>query len=121
MANEITLTARLRFQDGDLDDEVRVDGLQVSVSGSIMFHNVQSVATTQEALSLGDAGTGGYVMLVNRDATNFVEVRQATGASDLIRLKAGEVALFRLSPDATAPFVIADTASCNLEVFLIAA
>lgn len=119
MANEGTVKCSLSFSKNGVSDSVDSGSISFNVSGTNVIHNVQSIGTSEEALVLGDSGAGGYCFLLNRDTSNFVEVRQGTGASDLIRLKAGEVACFRLSPDATAPFAIADTAACDLEVFLI--
>jgi hypothetical protein len=76
--------------------------------------NVQSVGTSEEAILLGDVAPGGYWFVQNMDATNFVELRQATGAGDFLKLLAGEWAIFRTSADATAPFAIADTGACNV-------
>jgi len=84
-----------------------------------MLHKVASIGTSEEALDLGDCGTGGWFMAKNLDDTNFVSIRQGTGASDLIRLRAGEVCLFRLDADATAPYIIADTASVDVEYLLL--
>jgi len=50
-----------------------------------------------------------------------VELRSGTGATDFIRLNAGEFALFRMSPDASAPYAIADTSSCNVLFVLLEA
>lgn len=119
MANEISLTASLAFAKGNFDSLSRSRTMSVNVTGARATHVVQSVNTAEEAMTLGDVSAGGYCWVRNLDATNYVEIRGATGDQALIRLKAGEVALFRLSAGATAPFVIANTAACNIEIFLI--
>ena len=119
MANEGTVKISLSFAKSGVTDSVDGGTIKFNVAGTSSLHNVQKVGTSEEAITLGDSGAGGYMLLINRDSTNFVEIRQATGAADLIRLLAGNIACFRLSPDATAPFAIADTAACDLEVFLI--
>ena len=121
MANEITLKASLKFEKDSTNETLDAGTVQITVSGSQMLKHRQSVGTSEEAITLGDISAGGYVMAINRDSTNFVKIRSGTGATDLIRLKAGEVALFRLDTGATAPFAIADTAACEVEFFLIEA
>jgi hypothetical protein len=121
MADEITLTVKLRYEaDGD-ETELGVDDLSITVAGSQIVHNVQSVGTSEEALNLGEVATGGVLLAVNRDPTNFVELRAATGETDAVRLNAGEPAVMRVSADAAAPYVIADTAAVRLEYWLIEA
>lgn len=120
MADEIRVSVKFSFDKGGTEIVVNLSDL-VTVTGNNCLHNRQTVGTTEEALLLGDAGTGGYLVAVNRDATNFVELRSGTGATDVVRLRAGELACFRVSPDATAPFVIADTAAVELEYWLIEA
>ena len=119
MANEITLTASLAFAKGSVSVSLSKSAAQFSVdAGSHKYYSgMQTVGTSEEALELGDIATGGYCLLINRDATNYVSVRAGTGAANLIKLKAGEAALFRC--EAAAPYVIANTAACLVEVLLI--
>lgn len=88
--------------------------LSITVSGTQIMDNVQSIGTSEEAILLGDVAAGGYWFVQNMDGTNFVELRSGTGATDFIKLLAGEWAIFRTSADASAPFAIADTAACNV-------
>jgi len=120
MANEITLTASLAYADGNTSDSLAVTSLSVDVTGSSILHHRQVVGTSEEVLLLGDAGAGGYCILINRDSTNFIEVRPNTAVADLIKIGPGEAAMFRLAADAV-PYVIADTADCDLEYLLIEA
>lgn len=121
MADELTVTLLLDYARGTLAMLKELRGVQIDVAASPYHHTIQSVSTTQEALSLGDITPGGFLFLFNHDPNNFVELRGATGTVDVVRVKPGEMAFFRLSPDATAPFVIADTAAVNLEVLLFSA
>lgn len=88
--------------------------LTPTVTGTQLMDNVQIIGITEEAILLGDVAAGGYCFVQNMDTTNFVEIRSGTGAVDIIKLLAGEIALFRMSGDATAPYAIADTAPCNV-------
>ena len=88
--------------------------LSITVSGTQWMDNTQAIGTSEEAILLGDVAAGGWCFFQNMDATNFISIRAATGATNLIKLLAGEWCLFRLSADATAPFAIADTGACNM-------
>ena len=94
--------------------EVAPAALSVTVSGNQLMDNVQAVTSTEVAIALGDVAPGGYWFVQNMDATNYVEIRASSGGTDLIKLLAGEWAIFRTSADATAPYAIANTAACNV-------
>jgi hypothetical protein len=119
MANELTIAASLRFVKGDSNELFNKSGIQLDVSGTDYVKLTQTVGTSEEALSLGDLTTPGYALIYNRDSTNFVSVRSGTGADNLVKVPAGGIALFMI--EASAPFVIADTASCQIEMLLIEA
>ena len=88
-----------------------------SVTTKKYIRMTQSIGTTEEALDLGELGTSiGWSAFVNRDVTNYLELRSATGASnDIIKIPAGMGCLFHWGSDVTAPFAIANTAACILE------
>lgn len=122
MANELTITASMSFTKGNVAATARsVSALGVTVSGSRLMHHVQAVGTSEEAMVLGEVTSLGYCWMKNLDDTNFVTLKTGTGGTVVIKLKAGEVALFRFGSGITAPYLIADTASCNLEYLLIEA
>lgn len=119
MANELTLSVEFAYAKGVVSKEVKVANLRVTVTGTKLVDQVQNIGTSEEAIDIGDVSPGGYMFARNLDSTNFISIRQATAASDLVRLDPGECALFRLDDDATAPFAIADTAACDLEFILL--
>lgn len=121
MANEITLNLRLDYASGNIADKIVIDNLSVTTSTTTLIHNRQAVGTSEEALLLGDVAAGGYLIGVNRGATDYIEIRNATGGGDLIRMKPGEPCCFRLSSDATAPFVISDGTGSTFEYLLLGA
>ena len=116
MAAELTISsASFSFvKSGSPSISGTLAGLTPTVSGAQYMDNVQNVGTSEEAILLGDVAPGGYVFIQNLDPTNFVSLRQATGAANFIKLLAGEWAIFRMSVDTTAPFAIADTAAVNV-------
>ena len=107
MAEEITVSGSLQVTKDGVTDTIAKIGLSVDMTGGDITHRTQTVGNSEEALGMLDAGTPGFCLIKNLDSTNYVEVRQATGIADLIRINAGEFALFRFAADATAPFVIA--------------
>lgn len=116
MANEITVSANLAFSKNGTRVSFGKTGLQFDVSGDDYLHQTQVIGTSEEALALGDV-TPGMILIFNTDTTNYVSVRSGTGAANLIKIPAGEFCLFRL--EASAPYLIANTASVRIEYLLI--
>lgn len=83
---------------------------------------IQTVGTSEEAVNLGDLSgvTLGYAWFKNLDATNFVQIKTATSGTLMVKLKPGEAASFRFGSGITAPYIIADTASCRVEYVIFA-
>lgn len=90
-----------------------VSGFTVDLSGSRYIRNVQNVGTSQEALELGEIATPGYGIFHNLSTANPVFIRRATSESNAIRVGPGAWACFEF--EATAPYVIATGAACDLE------
>lgn len=94
MANELTLRVSLSFSKSNAEVK-RSKGITVDVTGDAFTHEVQSVGTSEEELAQGaDLGTLGYVLILNLDSTNYVEVGSTTGVYD-IKIQAGEFACYR--------------------------
>ena len=114
MANEISIVVSMTFRKGGAEAQ-RAETISVDVAGDAFSHEIQEIGTADEALVEGAAlGTPGYVFIKNLDSTNFVEV--GLTSSYTIKLKAGEVALFRADG---AIFAKADTSACNVEYWII--
>ena len=93
----------------------RAETIEVDVAGETFTHEIQSIGTGNVALAISTAiGTPGYVFIKNLDSTNFVTV--GLTSSYTIKLKAGEIALFRA---AGTLFALADTAACLVEYWII--
>ena len=119
MANEITVNASLAYADSEgTEDSLAVVNFLKTVATKLTNHHKQSIGTTEVAINLAGLTTPGFMIAINRDATNFVELRVATGGAKFARLDPGGVALVRLGSGAQVPFAIADTAACQVE-FLI--
>lgn len=119
MANELTLGGSVQFEDSEGSDEsLSISGLIASVSSLKFIHHKQSIGTSEEAIVLGEATAPGWAIFINRDSTNFIELRVSTGGAKFAKLKAGEFAVLRLGSGAQVPYAIADTAACQLEYFI---
>jgi hypothetical protein len=118
MAKELTLNLSLGFTRLNISTSIQSGTTQLDVSGSDYVRQTMSVPTSATALPLGAITTPGYCMMINRDATNYVDVLDSTGGNACIRLKPGEVAVFRFS--GTAPAVKGHTAATKIDYLLIA-
>lgn len=120
MADELTIDVSMAYADTVKSDSLSVEDVLTSISSKKPAHYTQNVGTSEEALILADVGTLGYVLLVNRDTTNFVNVKTATSGTVFAKLLPNNgMALFHFGSGVTAPFVQADTGACDVEVFLI--
>lgn len=121
MANELTLSASMVYDDSeDTTLEAVVNDLAASVSTKRVIHAKQNIGITEEAIGLGDVSAPGWAVFVNRDETNFIELRVATSGAKFAKLRPGEFAFLRLGAGAQAPYAIADTAACQLEYWIAA-
>ena len=94
MANELRLMVTAAFSKGNAEVR-RTKSVGVTITGDAFTHGVQEIGTTEEEVVQGaDLGTPGYLLIINLDSTNYVEIGSTTGVYD-IKLKAGEVALYR--------------------------
>lgn len=120
MSAELTLRCNLSYEKSSTILELLFGPTTRDVSGTRPQRSRQQIGTSEEAVVLGDASVGGYFMAVNRDATNYVEIRPGSGLADLVKLLPGDVCLFRLASDCT-PYAIANTAACELDYVVIPA
>lgn len=119
MANELTVSSGVRYNDGASTDFQRSFVDSVDLATLRHNHAIHNVGTSEEAMLLGDVSTLGYCWLRNLDGTNFVEVRTGTGAAKFVKCKAGEVQCFRFGSGVTAPYIVADTAACQVEYLIV--
>jgi len=99
MADEARNSLRFYFKksgSGEIDWPLEES---VTVSGTDLVWQTQSIGTSEEAFNTGDVGTFGLVAIQNLDDTNFVTVGTATGELG-IKIKAGEWVKFRCANDA---------------------
>jgi hypothetical protein len=115
MADELSLLADISFN----KTRVKVAksyGKKVTVTGESYVSGTLSIGTSEEQVTqLADLGTPGYVLVINTDATNYVEIGSTTGVYD-IKLKAGEFALYR--HNSATMYAKANTADCIIQYFM---
>lgn len=127
MADELRYTAVSCYTDDDVDlpNIGIVDSTfdVVLASSTKVIGGIISVGTSEEAIPLGEVtAAGGHMTVVNLDDSNYIELRDATGASnDVIKVPAGECAMFRWGSDVTAPYWIANTAAVRVNYRLVSA
>ncbi len=122
MANELTLNVSAEYEDVEgIAAAIEVANYVRTLTTKKVVKTKQTVGITEEALLLGDVATVGFVILVNRDVTNFVLVKSGTGGTIVGKMFPGEpYGPVRLGSGMQAPFLIADTAACEVEVFITA-
>lgn len=121
MASELTATCNFRYSKNGVELARNISAV-VDISGNYINYAVQNIGTTEEALVLNDVtfGTAGYILVKNLDSTNYVTLGRLVTAvyQPFTKLKAGEVALFRLD-QTSAPYAKANASACNLEYWLL--
>ncbi len=117
MANEISVTVSLALDNGESSHSVSKT-YKADQSAKSLLDHVQTIGTSEEAITLGDTGAGGFCYLENLDSANYVSIRQGTATTNMVRLKAGEAHVLRWDAATTAPYAIADTAAVRLRVVI---
>lgn len=114
MAGTVAASVTLGVRNGDMNDNLTLSCSGVIQTTQGKAGGIQLVATSHEALDVGDVATNGWLIVQNLDDTNFVEIGRDVSATfyGVVRVEAGEVAVFRLS-QATI-YAQADTAAVRL-------
>lgn len=125
MAVGLTLNLSASYLDAnDVVGEVEVAGLVLTLAVEKLVHCTQTVGTVEEVIEIGDIVSRGSCILVNLDPTNYIEVKVGTGGAIFAKLfpkdsVAGASFCFvHLGSGAQSPFVIANSAACEMQIFL---
>lgn len=129
MANEITLSGSLSYEDSEGTElSLSMANVIKSVATKLINRLKQNIGTAEEAIKLGEVSSLGYALFINRDETNFIELRVSTGGAKFAKLDpdtagngTGGFALLKLGSGAQVPYAIADTAACQMDIFIISA
>ena len=120
MANELTLNGTLAYADSeDADVSLQITDLLASVATKKFLKFKQNIGITEEAVTLGECTSPGWAMFLNRSETYTINLKVATSGAIFAEIKPGEFALLRLGSGAQAPFAIAITGACQMEVLLV--
>ena len=121
MADELTIKTEMSFLKSPTTQvQLQPDEFTIDVTGGDFNYQTQSIATSAEAIALGDIGTPGYMIVHNTDPTNYVEIGyDDTGFKPTVKLLAGEWALFRHTQ--ATPQAKANSGACVIEYLLIEA
>lgn len=122
MANEITVNGSIAYEDaeGVTQSIAQVDDV-INVTTKKPYKNRQTITTSEVAINLGGVASLGWVMFKNLDETNYIEIKTGTGGTIIGKMLAGEsYGPVRLGSGITAPYAIANSSSCDMEVMICA-
>ncbi len=100
MADEITLSAKLRFASGLIDQSLEVAELLIDVDDIVYVKQAQSIPSSATSLDIGDCQPGGWLIIRNTDDTAYVDLIVQTGGGvnlEYGRLEPAEWACHRTS------------------------
>lgn len=120
MSAELSITGSLSGTKAFSLKNLQIPTIQPTLTGSKFVQSTQSIPTTANgtAINLGPLSNVGWYLIVNRDATNFVQLYNATSGTKFAKLLPGEFAMGRFDTGITAPAAIADTAACLIEYLI---
>lgn len=119
MADEILGTVSVRYKDAqNRQDFLSQVDFTFSLTTARYTKYSKTVGIVEEALNLGEVTSPGFCAIRNYDATNFVEVLTGTGGTRIGRVPPLTTVLFHFPTAVTAPYIIADTATCECDVLL---
>jgi hypothetical protein len=121
VAQELVIRGAVYFLDGlgSPAEVLEVLGKYIDITTKIKSRFTVSVAVTTTALPLGGVTSPGAFILVNRDATNFVELQLGAGGSKFAKLLPGVPCVGCFPSTVTAPHAIADTLACVVEGLIV--
>ena len=116
MANEISTQISLNIKTALGARLDRSEVKKIDMSGESVLQTTQLVGTSNESLDMtnSELGTPGYVFIKNLDTINYCSI--GLTSSYTIKLKAGEICLFRAAADLYAAF---NTSSGYLEIIVV--
>lgn len=125
MSNE--LTQNLSFileRAGRQSVEFSLVDKPVTVTGVRILRTEQTIGTSEEPIALGEISAPAWAYFRNLDATNYLELKVATGGAIFAKLlggtggtpPGGDFCWLRLGSGAQAPYAIANTSPCQLEI-----
>jgi hypothetical protein len=119
VANEFTLNVSLAYDNGiSAPETAEIIDFLASQAAAKKVHATQTVATTEVQVNRGAIASVGWFFAINRDETNFVELLSGSAGDAIALLRPGYPCLIYLGDDIQDPYMIANTASCDVEYWL---
>jgi hypothetical protein len=125
MARELSVTFGVDYEDTTLDVLGDFDVTNtVSLVTTKLLKTVQSIATSETALELGDISSRGFCIIANLDPTNYVEVKVGTAGAIFAKLFPKDSTsginwcCVHLGSGAQSPYAIANSSACKVMIFL---
>jgi hypothetical protein len=119
MANTQTLTINNSFTNATNRTVSRSFTGSVTCSGAQYQIATQAIGTSDESVAINsDISSLGYIYVRNLDGTNYVELGYTSGTY-FGKLKAGEACVFRAGAGLTTLHAKANTATCDIEYFVL--
>lgn len=121
MANELLVSAKLRFSKGGAKGRGS-HSINVTVTGDAFTHHVQSIGTAEEETleQASELGSPGYILIKNLhdggDNDIYVKIGSTTGVYT-IGIRGGEIALYR--HNSATIYALAMKEACSIEYLLI--
>jgi hypothetical protein len=120
MAEELTLNASLEYEDSEgSSDSLELTNGIANVSSKKFIHHKQTIGTSEEAIVLGEISSPGWAFFINRDSTNYIELKVASSGAIFAKLHPGRIAMLYLGSGGQAPYAVANTAACILEFLIV--
>ncbi len=120
MSREVTVNFQLQYSDSNGSaDSLQLANAIYSVTTKVISRFTAVAPTTAAAMPLGSVASLGYVAIINRDPTNFITLLTGTGGIVFNKLWPGQGTLFFFGSGVTAPFIKADTATCQYDCLLL--
>ncbi len=119
MANE--LTCSLAYSDSEGSDEaLTTPEFNANVGTKKYIKAKQAIGITEEAINLGEVTSPGMAYFINRDSTNYVELKVGAAGAIFAKLLPEESwGPGRLGGGAQAPYAIANASPVQLEYLIV--
>jgi hypothetical protein len=113
------------------DTEGTIEGMSFAgVIKSVVTKRItrikQNIAITEVAVNLGNISAPGYAIFQNRDVTNSINLKVASGGAIFASLDPdvnangqGGFAFLKLGSGAQVPYAIALVATCQMDIFIV--
>lgn len=121
MALEISITASLAATKGNVSANLAAGTLKFDWTGKNYVRHTQTVPTTAGGTAMVVTGLGslGFYLIKNNDPTNFVTLLNAVAGTATTQIPKNGCVLGIFASTVTAPALLADTASCDVEYLIL--